>query len=51
MSSDTPEKWYSKMDITYEEYFSPSPSIPHPGIVNLVREMEQPLGKERTHTP
>lgn len=50
MSSDNP-KWKEKLDITYEEYFSPSPLIPHPGIVNLVREMEQPLGKERTHTP
>lgn len=46
MSSDTPEKWYEKMDITYEEYFGPSYSLPHPGIVNLVREMEQTLGKE-----
>jgi len=50
MSSDNP-KWKEKMDITYEEYFSPSYSLLHPGIVNLVREMEQPLEKERAHTP
>jgi len=47
--SKSPEKWKEKMDITYEEYFRPSPSLPHSGIVNLVREMEQTLGKERAH--
>jgi hypothetical protein len=47
--SKSPEKWKVKMDVTYEEYFRPSPSIPHPGIMNLVREMEQTLGKERAH--
>lgn len=47
--SKSPEKWKEKMDITYEQYFTPFPSLPHPGIVNLVREMEHTLGKERAH--
>lgn len=47
--SKSPEKWKEKMDITYEEYFTPSPSMPHPGIVALVREMEQAMGREKAH--
>ena len=50
MTGDTvPEKWREKMDITYEEYFKPSYSIPHPGIVGLVREMEREIGREEAH--
>ncbi|TET73310.1 hypothetical protein E3J39_00420 [Candidatus Bathyarchaeota archaeon] len=29
----------------------PLPLVTPPGIVNLIREMEQPLEKERAHTP
>ena len=47
--SKSPEKWKEKMDITYEQYFTSSTSIPHPGIVNLVREMERTIGKARAH--
>jgi hypothetical protein len=48
MSSDAP-KWRDKMEITYEEFFTPPPSMPHPGLVGLVREMEAELGREEAH--
>ena len=42
-------KSQEKMDITYEEFFNPPPSIPHRGLVRLVRELEQTIGKEKAH--
>ncbi len=46
MGSENP-KWSEKMNITYEEYFGRSYSIPHPGIFRLVREMKAEFGREK----
>ena len=42
-------KWKDKVDITYEEYFRSHPLTSPEGFVNLVRTMEEELGKERAH--
>jgi hypothetical protein len=50
MSSDIPEKWKRKIDITYEEYFNPLWFLPHIGLIELVRELEGVMGTEQAHT-
>jgi hypothetical protein len=45
----TPEKWQDKVDITYEDYFRAPFLIPHPGAVELARELEALMGKEKAH--
>jgi hypothetical protein len=49
MSSDTPEKWKEKVDLTWEEYFDPPAATPHKGIVAIARELENEIGKEKAH--
>lgn len=45
----TPEKWQDKVDITYEDYFRTPYYIPNKGAVELVRELEGFMGKEKAH--
>jgi len=50
MASVAPNpKWREKMDITYEEFFKPYWGVPHQGLIDLVREMEKTIGKEKAH--
>ena len=44
-----PEKWQDKVDITYEDYFRAPYYIPHKGVVELARELEGFMGKEKAH--
>jgi hypothetical protein len=37
------------MEITYRDYFKAQWYIPHIGLVRLIRELENELGKERAH--
>jgi hypothetical protein len=48
MGSDNP-KWKEKVDVTWEEYFNPPAATPHKGLVAIVRELENEIGKEKTH--
>jgi len=43
----TPKKWQDKVDITYEDYFRAPFYIPHKGAVELARELEGFMGKEK----
>ena len=45
----TPKKWQDKVDITYEDYFRAPFYIPHKGVVELARELEGFMGKEKAH--
>ena len=47
MSSDFSDIWKTNVEITINEYFNPINSTPHPGIVNIVRKMEEIIGKEK----
>ena len=48
MASAAPNpKWKEKVDITYEEYFNPPWYIPHIGIVQIARELEKEVGREK----
>lgn len=42
-------KWKEKVNITYEEYFNPPWYIPHIGIVQIARELERELGREKAY--
>jgi len=48
MSSED-EKWGHKVEMTMKEYFNPPLTLPHKGIILLVRELEKVLGKEEAH--
>jgi len=49
MSSDIPEKWKEKVDLTYEQYFNSPMHIPHQGIVLLAEIIEETLGRDRAY--
>ena len=49
MSSDFADKWDTQVEITINEFFNPPNSTPHPGIVSIVRKMEEIMGKEKAH--
>ena len=40
-------RWKEKVDVTYEDYFNPPWYIPHIGIVQIARELETEVGKEK----
>jgi len=44
---NTLKKWQDKVDITYEDYFQAPYYIPHKGVVELARELEGFMGKEK----
>jgi hypothetical protein len=46
MSSED-EKWGHKAEMTMKEYFNPPLTLPHKGIILLVRELEN-TGKRRS---
>ena len=43
------EKWSYKVEMTLKEYFDAPLTIPHKGVILLVRELEKILGKEEAH--
>ena len=45
-SNDVNHRWKEKVNLTYEEYFSPPWFIPHKGIVKIDRMLENMLGEE-----
>ena len=49
MSSDKPHSWKEKIDVSAEEYFMVPSFIPHPGLVKLVRILEDEIGVQRAH--
>ena len=49
MSSKKENKWDHKVEMTLKEYFDAPFSLPHKGVVLLVRELEKILGKEKAH--
>ena len=44
---NTLEKWQDKVDITYEDYFHAPFYLPNKGVVELARELEGFMGKEK----
>ena len=49
MSEKSLEKYRNKVDVTWEQYFKHPYWYPSIGLIELVREMEKELGKERAH--
>ena len=49
MSSEWENKWDYKVEMTLREYFDAPLTLPHKGIILLVRELEKILGKEEIH--
>jgi predicted ArsR family transcriptional regulator len=42
------EKWNYKVEMTLGEMYNPSWELPHKGIVEIARELETIIGKEKT---
>ena len=49
MSETGSEKYKNKVDVTWELYFKHPYWYPSIGLIELVREMEKELGKEKAH--
>ena len=47
MSSE--DRWGHKVEMTMKKYFDTPLTLPHKGIILLVRELEKVLGKEEAH--
>ena len=47
--SSKENKWDHKIEMTMKEYFDAPLTLPHKGVILLVRELEKVLGKEKAH--
>ncbi len=50
MASTALSVWKENVILTYEEYFNPPWYIPHVGIVQIARELEKEIGREKAHS-